>query len=131
MANLYDHMVKLGRILLEPDCNDDIIIWGPLWLLWHGQWKAALHVYLPLTILWTAAFGVFSYGWEHQSKMLTMLGNGGMIAGIPLGLMINIWLFRYWHKRPAGTGRHFVQPLIWIIGIFLMMDRCMWLGMIL
>ncbi|WP_204652563.1 hypothetical protein, partial [Gemmiger formicilis] len=37
-------------ILLEPDCNDDIILLGPLWLLWHGQWKDVLRAYLPLTI---------------------------------------------------------------------------------
>lgn len=131
MANLYGRMIKLGRILLEPDCNDDIILLGPLWLLWHGQWRDALRAYLPLTIVWGAAFGIFSYGWGQQNKMLVLLGNAGMIAGIFVGLAINIWLFRHWHKRPAGSGRHFVQPVLWIIGVFLLVDRCMWLGSVL
>lgn len=131
MINLYDRMIKIGRALLEPDCNDNILWGGPLWLLWHGKWQEALRAYLPVTILWGAAFGLFSYGFAQHSKLLVMLGNNGMTAGIPVGLAINIWMFRHWHKRPAGPGGHFVLPVLWIIGIFLMLDRCMWLGTVL
>lgn len=131
MVNLDGCIDKLGRYLLDPDCNDNIILGGPLWLLWHGQWRAALRAYMPLTILWGAAFGVFSYGWSHQIKVLALLGNAGMIVGIPVGFVINIWLFRYWHKRPAGAGRHFVPPLLWGIGVFLLLNGSIWLGAIL
>ena len=39
---VYDHMVGAGRKILETDFSNGPMLLGPLWLLWHGEWRLAL-----------------------------------------------------------------------------------------
>lgn len=130
MKRLYEYAVHMGRWLLETDLDDGIIFFGPLWLLWYGQWREALRQYLPMTLLGIAAYGLLCYGAVQEQVLLVRLGEAGILVCFLGSFALNIWLFRRWNKKLAD-GRYFVPILFWCGGIYLMLDAIMWLVMIL
>ena len=130
MRRLYEYAVHTGRWLLETDLDDGIIFFGPLWLLWYGQWRKALRQYLPLALLCTVAHGLLSYGMAQNRIFLYRLGTLCILVCYFVGFAVNIWLFQRWNKKPA-SGRHFAPILLWLGGLYLMLKVVMWLGTVL
>lgn len=131
MNRLSDSIVKFGNRLLEPNFNDRILLGGPLWLLWYGNWREALRNYLPLTFLFVTACSLLCYGLGHRNIMLFQLGNIGIIVCLLAGFAINIFLYRRWNKTPDEAGKHIVLPLLWVAGLFLLLSGGIWLGSVL
>ena len=128
---VYDRMVWVGRKILKTDFSNGPMLLGPLWLLWHGEWRLALQSYLPLTALYVAAHGLVSYGAAQDSMHLFRLGTMEIAGCIVVAVIINFrWGLR-WPKIRHGKGGHWGMPLIWLGGLYLAVGLVMRLGVIL
>ena len=128
---VYDRMVWVGRKILKTDFSNGPMLLGPLWLLWHGEWRLALQSYLPLTALYVAAHGLVSYGAAQDSMHLFRLGTMEVAGCIVVAVIINFrWGLR-WPKIRHGKGGHWGMPLIWLGGLYLAVGLVMRLGVIL
>ena len=128
---VYDRMVWVGRKILKTDFSNGPMLLGPLWLLWHGEWRLALQSYLPLTALYVAAHGLVSYGAAQDSMHLFRLGTMEVAGCIVVAVIINFrWGLR-WPKIRHGKGGHWGMPLIWLGGLYLAVGLVMRLGILL
>ena len=127
----YDHMVGAGRKILETDFSNGPMLLGPLWLLWHGEWRLALRSYLPLTALYVAIHGLVSYSAAGNNALLFRMGTVGIGLCILAAAILNFrWCLR-WPKIRHGKGGHWGLPLLWLGGLYLAVDWVMRLGMVL
>lgn len=128
---VYNRMVGAGRKILETDFSNGPMLLGPLWLLWHGEWRLAIRSYLPLTTLYVAAHGLVSYGAAGDSMLLFRMGTIGIGLCILVAAILNFrWCLR-WPKVPHGKGGHWGLPLLWLAGLYLALNLVMRLGMLL
>lgn len=128
---VYDRMVWAGRKILKMDFSNGPMLLGPLWLLWHGEWRLAIRSYLPLTTLYVAIHGLVSYGAAGDYAFLFRLGTMGVGLCILVAAILNFrWCLR-WPKVPHDKGGHWGLPLLWLAGLYLALDLVMRLGMML
>lgn len=127
----YNRMVRAGRKILETDFSNGPMLLGPLWLLWHGEWRLALRSYLPLTALYAAVHGLVSYGAAGNNALLFRMGTVGIGVCVLVAAILNFrWCLR-WPKIRHGKGGHWALLLLWLAGLYLALDLAMRLGMIL
>lgn len=128
---VYDRMVGAGRKILKTDFSNGPMLLGPLWLLWHGEWRLALRSYLPLTALYVAVHGLVSYGTVGNNALLFRMGTMGIGLCIVVAAILNFrWCLR-WPKIRHGKDGHWGLPLLWLGCLYLAVDLVMRLGMIL
>lgn len=128
---VYDRMVGAGRKILKTDFSNGPMLLGPLWLLWHGEWRLALRSYLPLTALYVAVHGLVSYGTAGNNALLFRMGTMGIGLCIVVAAILNFrWCLR-WPKIRHGKDGHWGLLLLWLGCLYLAVDLVMRLGMIL
>lgn len=125
----YNRMVRLGRKILETDFSNGPLLLGPLWLLWHGEWRLALRDYLPLTALYVAAHGLVSHGAAGNNMLLFRMGTMGIGLCVLAAAILNFrWCLR-WPGISHGKGGHWCLPVLWVGALYLALDWGMRLGM--
>ena len=87
---------------------------GPLYLLWRGEWKSCLLIYLPMLLASTAAFGLMGLGaGSHHSEIYQA---GVAIVGLCLLWVFawNNWLDLRWNDRPHPQQRALLPAALWL-----------------
>lgn len=131
MDDGFEHFPAPVRWLLRSDFSTGAVLLGPLFLLWHGEWRACLRWYLPLALASLAAHGALSYGVAHRSALVAEISYDCILACLLGGLACNVWWSLHWTDSPRPAGRHWVAPLAWLALAWLGLDAAMRLGMVL
>lgn len=102
---------------------------GPLWLLWHGGWRTALRCYyLPLVLADACSRGLVGFGMAHHSGLFVQAGSWGMVFCLAAGFACNMYGSFRWPQLALPRVRHWVAPLVWLVGTGLLLFGAMELG---
>jgi len=104
------------------------LVLGPLWLLWHGTWRTALRCYLPLVLADAYSRGLVGFGMAHHSELWVQLGSWGMVLCLAAGFACNVYGSFRWSQLALPRARHWAAPLVWLVGIGLLLFFAMELG---
>lgn len=108
--------------------NNAALVLGPLWLLWHGGWRTALRCYLPLVLADACSRGLVGFGMAHHRGLWVQLGTWGMVLCLTAGFACNVYGSFRWPQLVLSRTRHWVAPLVWLIGVCLLLFLAMELG---
>lgn len=104
------------------------LVLGPLWLLWHGAWRTALRCYLPLVLADAFSRGLVGFGIAHHSELWVQAGSWGMVLCLAAGFACNVYGSFRWSQLALPRTRHWLAPLVWLIGTGLLLFGAMELG---
>ena len=104
------------------------LVLGPLWLLWHGGWRTALRCYLPLVLADACSRGLVGSGMAHRSGPWVQMGTWGMVFCLAAGFACNMYGSFRWPQLALPWPRHWVAPLVWLVGTGLLLFGAMELG---
>ncbi len=104
------------------------LVLGPLWLLWHGAWRTALRCYLPLVLADAFSRGLVGLGMAHHSGLWVQAGSWGMVLCLAACFACNMYGSFRWPQLALPRGRHWMAPLVWLVGTGLLLFLAMELG---
>lgn len=105
-----------------------VLVLGPLWLLWHGVWRTALRYYLPLVLADAFSRGLVGFGMAHHSELWVQVGSWGMVLCLTAGFACNVYGSFRWPQLALPRTRHWLAPLVGLIGTGLLLFSAMELG---
>ena len=92
-------------------CNEYILLLGPIYLLWRGEWKLAGKVYGPTTVLDVLGFALMGYGFAGNSSVPVWTGTLIAILCLAAVLACNFWLHFCWNAVPTRKKDVCCPPL--------------------
>lgn len=104
------------------------LVLGPLWLLWHGSWRTALRCYLPLVLADACSRGLVGFGMAHHTGLWVQAGSWGMVLCLAAGFACNVYGSFRWPQLALPCARHWITPLVWLVGVSLLLFGAMELG---
>lgn len=112
-------------------CNEYVLLLGPIYLLWRGEWKLAGKVYGPTTVLAVLGFALMGYGFAGNSSVPVWAGTLIAILCLVAVLACNFWLHFRWNAVPHPQERRLLPALAGAVAIIFLLPFSMQIGALL
>lgn len=123
----YRNKPFLWRVLRS---NGRVFMWGPLYLLWRGEWRHCCKLYLPVLLEIAVSCGVIAYGAAVNARSIYQIGVASLGVGLLWNIVLNIYMELFWNDTPHPQRRHKLLAVLGAVTAMGMITLCVMVGII-